>query len=600
MSICGRFGLIEPEKTLNAEGIKDETALQSAFAIVNQGIPLLRTDVIVASFFINLLLLAFPLVVLQVYDRILPNQALGTLLLLMLGVIVALVLDAVLKTARAYVAGWAGAHFEHQVGLKSLEYLLSANADKFEEDPAGKHLDRMAGVDMVRDFYSSQASLVIVDLPFIIVFIAVLAYISGTLALVPVFLLVIFGAVALKIGARLKIALAERSIWDDRRYSFVIEVLTGIHTVKSCAMEKLIERRYEKLMTQASDSGLRVAYLSGLAQNVGSSFAQITMVAVVGAGSLYVVNGAISMGALAACMLLSGRTVQPVLRALAVWARFQAIRIAEVGLDELQTYKDTQTRISPLNENLEEIKIRNLYYRYGPNSPYVLRGINLDVKPGEVVGIRGGNGSGKTSLLRLIMGSMAPTKGTVFYNNHNTRRTELRHFQDQIAYLPQKPVLLEGTVLENITMFRGEEYYDEALEIAERLGLDKVFQRYPDGFDTIIGASTHSSIPNGVGQRITIARALLGNPKFILFDEANSALDGPGDARIRGVMQYYKPKTGIIIITYRPSLLAIADRRYELKSGALLPFIPEKKPVEAVPTPPTPATPTPDKNGGEP
>lgn len=576
--------MVESTKATEADQVKEEGSFQAAIAILNQGMPLLRTDVIVASFFINLLLLAFPLVVLQVYDRILPNQALGTLLLLVLGVTVALVLDAVLKTARAYVAGWSGAHFEHHVGLKSLEYLLSANADKFEEDPAGKHLDRMAGVDMVRDFYSSQASLVIVDLPFIVVFIGVLGYIAGTLALIPVVLLVIFGAVAMQIGKRLKVALAERSLWDDRRYSFVIEVLTGIHTVKSNAMEKLIERRYEKLMTQASDSGLRVAYLSGLAQNVGGSFAQITMVAVVGVGSLYVVNEAISMGALAACMLLSGRTVQPILRALAVWSRFQAIRIAETGLDELQEYKDTQTKIVPLNENLEEIKIRNLYYRYGPNSPYVLRGINLDVKPGEVIGIRGGNGSGKTSLLRLIMGSMAPTKGAVFYNKHNTKRTELKHFQSQIAYLPQNPVLLEGTVLENITMFRGEEYYEEALEIAERLGLDKVFQRYPDGFDTVIGTSTYSSIPSGVGQRITIARALLGNPKFILFDEANSALDGPGDARIRGVMQYYKPKAGIILITYRPSLLSIADRRYELKSGALLPFVDDRKPA----TPPTP------------
>ena len=561
-----------------AEEIQEEGALQGAFAILNQGMPLLRADVIVASFFINILLLAFPLVVLQVYDRILPNQALGTLLMLVLGVSVALVLDAVLKTARSYVAGWAGAHFEHHVGIKSLEYLLSANADKFEQDPAGKHLDRMAGVDMVRDFYSSQASLVIVDLPFIIVFIGVLAYIAGTLALIPVFLLFIFGIVSLKLGVHLKAALAERSLWDDRRYSFIIEVLNGIHTVKSNAMEKLIERRYERLMTQASDSGLKVAYLSGLAQNIGGSFAQITMVAVVGIGSLYVVSGAISMGALAACMLLSGRTVQPILRALAVWTRFQAIRIAEVGLDELQQYKDTQTKIVPLNVNLDVINLKNVYYRYGPNSQYVLRGVNLKVEPGEIIGIRGGNGSGKTSLMRLIMGSMTPSKGAVFYNDHNTRRTETRHFQNQIAYLPQNPVLLEGTVLENITMFRGEEYYEEALEIAERLGLDKVFQRYPDGFDTMIGASTHSSIPSGVGQRITIARALVGNPKFILFDEANSALDGPGDARIRGVLQYYKPKAGIILITYRPSLLSIADRRFELRSGALLPYVPEVKP----------------------
>ena len=573
-----------PTENASINNAAAEGSWRAGLALINQGTPLLRKDVLVASFFINILLLAFPLVVLQVYDRILPNQAMGTLLLLVLGVAVALVLDAVLKTARAFIAGWAGAHFEHHVGLKSLEYLMSASADKFEVDPAGKHLDRLAGVDLVRDFYSSQASLVLVDLPFVIVFIAVLGYISGSLALVPVGLLVIFGFISLRIGVRLRRALAARTEWDDRRFSFIIEVLNGIHTVKSAAMEKLIERRYERLMQNVSDAGMQVAYLSGLAQNVGASFAQITMVAVVGIGSIYVVNGAISMGALAACMLLSGRTVQPMLRALGVWARFQAIRIAEVNLDELRQYKEEQTLIKPLAADLDTIRLRNVYFRYNEQSPFILRGINLEARPGEIIGIRGGNGSGKSTLMRMLMAAMTPTRGAVFYNDHNSKRTDLSHFRSQVGYLPQRPALLEGTVLENITMFRGEEYYDEALEIAERLGLDKVFARYPDGYDTVIGTSTHSSVPDGVAQRITIARALVGSPRFILFDEANSALDGPGDARIRGVLQYYKPRSAIVLVSYRPSLLSVADRRYELVQGALLPWS----------EPPTPETPAED------
>ncbi len=560
-----------------ALGEKDrESALQATLALFSQGIPLLRRDIIITSFLINLLLLAFPMVVLQVYDRILPNQALGTLFLLMLGVTVALVLDAILKTARAYVAGWAGAHFEHFVGLSSLDHLLYAKIEDIEAEAPGKHLDRLSGVDMVRDFYSSQASLVIVDLPFVVVFIVVLAYIAGTLALIPVLLLVIFSGVAIGMGRGLKEALEERTVWDDRRYSFIIEVLMGIHTIKANAMEKLIERRYERLMEQASNSGLRVTYLSGLAQNLGNSFAQITMAAVVGIGSIYVVNGLISMGALAACMLLAGRTVQPVLRALGVWTRFQSIRIAESHLDELQAYKDTRELKRLPDSPLDKIELQNVYYRYHDDKPFVLRGINLSIEPGEIVGIRGGNGSGKSSLLRLMMNNFPPTKGSVTYNGHHAKRIDTSHFRSQIAYLPQVPVLFEGTVMENITMFREEEFQEEALEIAERLGLDRVFARYPQGFDTIVGTTAFSAIPGGVGQRIAIARALVDKPRIILFDEANSALDGPGDARIRGVMQHYRMEAGIILITYRPSLLSIADRRYELSAGALLPYDPSQ------------------------
>lgn len=548
----------------------EETALDAIKSLVVQSLPLIRKDVMVASFAINLLLLAFPLVVLQVYDRILPNQAYGTLMLLVFGVCVALVLDTILKTARAYVAGWAGAHFEHQIGIKSIEYLLYADIDKIESEAPGTHLDRLAGVDLVRDFYSSQASLLVVDLPFVIVFLTVLGYISGSLALIPLALLILFSMFALWLGRRLKVALHERSDWDDRRFSFIIEALKGIHTIKSCAMEKLIERRYERMIEASSQSGLQVAYLSGLATNLGGSFSQITMASVVGIGSLYVVNGNISQGALAACMLLAGRTVQPVLRALSVWTRFQAIQVAEKNLDELLAFKSNIPLKKSLPEPLGKIELKNLYYRPNKDAKYILKGVNLEIEPGEVIGIKGGNGSGKTTLLRLMLNQMPPTRGSVLYNGNNANLFDTKTYRSQIAYLPQRPVLFEGTVLENITMFRGEDYWEEAQNIAEKLGLDKEFSRYPQGFDTKIGASAYSNIPGGVSQRIAIARALMDKPKYILFDEANTALDGPGDARIRGVLQYFKATAGIILITYRPSLLSIADKRYELIGGALL------------------------------
>lgn len=538
---------------------------------LRQALPLVRRDVMTSSLSINILLLAFPLAVLQVYDRIIPNASLDTLIVLIVGVVVALLLDIMLKWARGHIAGWTGAHFEHHLGLASLKLLLHGPIEKVERDSPGKHLDRLAGVDQVRDFYAGQASLILVDLPFVVIFLGVMFYIAGLLALVPVVLLGIFAAIAVNLGVKLRAALSERNVWDDRRYSFIIETLSGIHTIKSNAMEPLILRRYERLMESCSSSGMRVSYLSSLALNLGSTFSQITMASVVAVGSLFVVGGQLTMGGLAACMLLAGRSVQPVLRALGVWTRFQAIQVAEAKIEELASLKKTGRQVSEVDEPLESIELRDVRFAYEDGGANIIDGASLQVDIGETVGIRGGNGSGKSTLLALAMGRLQPNSGQVVFNGQPIGDIALGPYRRQIAYLPQRPVLFEGTVLENLTMFQVSERLEEALEMAARMGLDKVFARYPEGFETRIGNNTHSSLPGGVGQRIAIARALLNRPRFVLFDEANTGLDAAGDDQLRAVLEEIQPHTGIILVTYRPSLLSLASRRFDLFGGQLHP-----------------------------
>lgn len=538
-------------------------------ALWRQGLPLLRRDVLTASIGINILSLGLPVIVLQVYDRIIPNAAMETLVLLIGGFAIVLLLDLALKTARAHIAGWAGAHFEHQVAVNSVSTLLSADLDSIEAEAPGRHLDRLGGVDMVRDFYSSQASLALVDLPFVLIFLALLAWIAGPLVLVPAVLLVIFSLAALRLGARLRTAIKDRDVWDDRRYNFIIEALSGLHTIKSLAMEQLIERRYERLMQSCSTAGMRIAYLSGLAQSLGSSFSQITMVLVVSSGAFLVIGDTLSIGGLAACTLLAGRTVQPVLRSLGIWTRFQSIQVAEEKLAELDRYPAAVIRDSQGSDRLNSVELDNVSFSYESDGAEILRGISLKIKRGEIVGIRGGNGSGKTTLLRLMMGSIRPTKGKICLNGTPLDEASA-NLTNAIAYLPQTPVLFAGSVLDNITMFRPDEMLDDALRMAARLGLDRVFARYPRGFETEIGASASSILPGGVGQRIAIARALLNKPRLILFDEANNALDGRGDAMLVDILQRLRKSTAIVMVTYRPSLLKISDRRYDLEDGQLV------------------------------
>ncbi len=571
----------QPSTHENGGNSTGETAsLADTFSILNsevsqlwrQYIPLLRADVLIGSFMINILGLGLPVVTLQVYDRIIPNNALETLTYLVVGLIVVIMLDLILKISRSWLAGWAGAQYEHQAGLNAMNKLMRGNLEKIESVPAGVHLDRIGAIEPVRDFYASQASLSLIDLPFVVIFLAVMAYIAGWLVLVPIALLIFAIYVARTTGAGLRGALVERSTWDDRRYNFLIEALSGIHTIKSMAMERLILRRYERLMKSSVTSGYSVAFFSGFAQNIGSTISQVTMAAVAGIGSILVVNTSMSIGALAACTLLAGRVVQPVLKAMSLWTRFQTVTISEAKLAEMDLLEPCDGADATEAPIIRTLELENASFRYSDEDEDILHSIDLSLQAGEIIGISGGNGSGKTTLLHMLLGRLEPTGGSFKINGEDGSKISNELLRQQIAYLSQKPVLFQGSVLENLTMFDLEHNLDKALILAEKLGLDMVFARQPEGYDTPLGDTAGSAIPGGVAQRINMVRALVNEPNVILFDEANASLDSSSETQLRHLLQEYKGKATIVIVTYRPSLLALADRRFLLDSGTLSPM----------------------------
>ncbi|MBB4211105.1 peptidase domain-containing ABC transporter [Rhodothalassium salexigens] len=525
-----------------------------------------------ASIATNLLALALPLVVLQVYDRIIPNAALPTLTVLVVGLLFALLLDMLVKLARYYVAGWQGTQFEQRVATGVMNRLLRARLNAVEKIPAGEHLDRLGGIERLRDFYGSQAALALVDSPFVLVFIAILAVIAGWLALVPVVLLGLAIFLTAVLGRRLRAALAERDGCDDRRYNFLIEALSGIHTVKAMALERLIQRRYDRLMQASAGTGYDVAFYSGLTHSVGTILSQLTVASVAGIGSVLVIQGQLTIGGLAACTMLAGRTVQPVLRFMSLWPRYQSVRRAETKLEEIQSVP-VERRGQKVMDGMRSLDLEAVSFRYGDDLPWVIRDLSLSVAPGEVIGISGANGVGKSTLLHLMLGSLEPEAGSVLLNGEPPSTFRSDSLSRNFAYLPQKPVLFSGTVLENITMFQEQTYLEHALDLAHALGLDEVFARMPDGYDTRVGDTASSTLPAGVAQRITIARALVRRPQLILFDEANTGFDTASDDKLRRTLEDHRGDAALVLVSFRPSLLSIADRRFVLQDGRLLPRI---------------------------
>jgi len=532
-------------------------------------------DLLLASVFINVLALAMPLTLLQVYDRILPNSAEGTLVLLVVGIGVALILEGFLRMGRSYVSGWMGARFDHLAGTAAVERFLGVSIIEFDTLGAGAHLERYNALGQLREFYAGQAILALCDLPFAVVYLGAMAFLAGPLFLVPVAFIVLFSITAYVIGNRLRAALHDRMSADDRRFSFIIEVLGGIHTVKGLAMEEQMIRRYERLQETSAEAEHGVALRSSYAQSSGALFSQLVLFSVVGFGSTLVIDGTLTVGGLAACTMLAGRSMQPLLKAVGIWTRFQSIQLAR---DRLKQLFDMQIEKPPGLPDLPtvhgDMELENLTFTYGKNKdgevlPPQFEDINMTIKAGEIIGISGANASGKTTLLYLMMGVFAPTSGVVRIDGQDLQDFNPSSIRLQASYLPQEAILFNGTLMENLTMFRDEKI-DDATNMSKLLGLDSVVAHMPQGYDSPIGDGAGDKLPRGIKQRIAIARALVDKPRILLFDEANTAMDGAGDAMLRGLMEKLKGRVTLVLVSPRPSLLNLSDRIFDIEGRTLV------------------------------
>ena len=405
---------------------------------------------------INLLSLVLPLTLMQVYDRIIPNAAFSTLTILMLGVGAALLLEAILHYLRAITASWSAARFEHIEGCRAVERILSARLSTFEEQGVGEHLENFNALGRLKDFYAGQAMRALIDLPFVVIFVAAVAYLGGWLALVTTGILALFAITAAILGRQLRNALLERVTNDNRRQNFIVEVLGGIGTVKAMAMEAQMARRFERLQENCSKTNYKVAEVSAFANGTSTYFSFGMLFAVAATGSLLVIDGTLSVGGLAACTLLSGRAMQPLQRAMGAWTRFQDVRIARQRLARVLNLEADPTSgvAQPTLTGNEVLELNEVSFRYPGQEQMLLQDINLRLERGKIIAFREETtGGGNTTLLHLMMGMLEPTSGTVRLADHDMSDLSPATKSKAVTYLPPKGQVLKGTILENLTMF---------------------------------------------------------------------------------------------------------------------------------------------------
>lgn len=529
----------------------------------------LGTWTYIASSVINVLALALPLTILQVYDRVLPNSANETMTALILLLIGSVVVDGLLKYFRSSVINWSAASYTHSLSMRGLTSMLSNRPSSFSAETTSEHLERLNAIQGLGNHYSAQSRTVAVDVLFIPVFSLVIFLVGGFLLAAIVALFALFGYLAFKGSSSLNDVVAQRESSDSRKQDFTIEVLRAIQTVKAAAMEPQIMRRFESLQSAASVITRKMITLTGAAQTYNSIYASLSTVVIVSCGAVLVLNGRLTLGALACCMLLSSQLLQPLMRSLTSW---NEVKLSQHRRERVESiFKASTHEMNPARFPdrfaPKSIELRNVTIRYAGSTP-LFENLNLRVEPGQFIAITGADGCGRTTLLRSLIQDAPMTEGDILIDNEKFGCDAPNHLRRDIRYVGLNPVLFRGTILENITLF-GTTPAKIALSAAKFTGLDEEVVRMPLGYDTVLKSSAGRDVPAPTAQRITITRALAMRPSVLILDEANTLLDLSGEQHFIDALKRLRGKVTTIIASHRPSLLELADRRYAIENGSL-------------------------------
>lgn len=542
--------------------------------LVSALIPFWRSyaQVAVAALFINLLALTSPLFTMNVYDRILPNNAKATLWVLALGVSGAVIFDLVLKTARAALIDYAGRRADLKLSYLLFEKVLNASMSA-RPMQTGEYANRVTQYEFVREFFTSNTISVLIDTIFVFVFLIVIYLVAGWIVVIPAvaFLLaLVIGLIAQhRIGRRVAAAANESSM----KQSLLVETISTIETVKSLKAERNLLRKWHELSKKAALTSEEIKQLSASAANWTQFVSQLVSVVIILAGAYEFSEGRMSSGAIIAAVMLSGRAVAPMGQIAMTLARLRQAMLSLRILNSIMTMpEDLPSATGFVNRDIERggFTFQQADFVYPGSDQKVLNGLTFSVRPGERVGVIGRIGSGKTTIGRLLGALYPPSAGSLLIDGIDIRQYHPAVVRTAVAVASQSADLFSGSVKENLLMANPEASDADIIEVARRTGVDEFVSRHPRGYDMPVG-ERGSNLSGGQRQAVAIARLLLAKPKIIFLDEPSGAMDLASERRlISNLSTAFGPETTIIISTHRYSMLELVDRLIVLDGGRVI------------------------------
>ena len=529
-------------------------------------------EVVLASFFLQVFALLTPLFTQVVIDKVLVHKGFTTLHVMAVGMLALAVFDALLGGLRSYVFAHTTNRIDVGLGAQLFGHLLALPLAYFEARRVGDTAARVRELEHIRQFLTSNSVTVVLDVVFTVVFLVVMWIYSPTLTLVVMASLPFYALLSLLITPTIRARLHEKFNRGAENQAFLVEVVSGIQTVKALAVEPALQRRWDEQLAGYVQASFRATSLMTVAGQVAACIQKSTTIAIMWVGAYQVIDGALSIGELIAFNMLSGQVTGPLLRMVNLWQEFQQVGISIQRLGDVLNAKPEPT-YNPNRTTLPQIAgkivFEDVAFRYRIDGPPVLQHVSLTLQPGQIVGVVGRSGSGKSTIAKLMQRLYVPERGRVLVDGVDLAQMDPAWLRRQVGVVLQENFLFNRSVRDNIALTDPGLPMDRVMHAAKLAGAHEFILELPDGYDTVVGEHG-CALSGGQRQRIAIARALVANPRILIFDEATSALDYESEAIIqRNMAQICKGRT-VIIIAHRLSTVRPAHKIYVIDRGQLV------------------------------
>lgn len=545
----------------------------------------LYRDIVLGSVAINLFAIAMPLFVLNVYDRVVPNQATETLWVLAVGIFIVLCFDLALRLMRSSFVDLAASRADVKLSSSIMAKSLGL---RLEERPAstGSFTSTLQSFESVRAFIGSATILGIVDLPFVLMFAAIIALINPWLVL-PVLVGIVF-VLLYALAAQGKLHELSKTTWEvgAQRNSLLVESISQLENVKALRAESRIQRQWEKASAFLAKTGSQLKMVSTSVSNVAQWAQHSIAVCVIIVGVYQIIEGNLTQGGLIAAYMLSSRAMAPISQAAALLAQYHQ---SSTALESLNNVMDRKSERHEGKSYVEKpsfegnIRLEKVTLRYPEEERDALREVSIHIKAGEKVALLGRIGCGKSSLNKLIMGFYQPTAGAVLVDNVDIRQLDPLHLRRHIGYVPQDVSLFSGSLRENIVAGGGNDRVDDEalLRVLKLAGLEALVNGHPHGVDLQVG-ERGQALSGGQKQAVAIARALVQDPPILLLDEPTSSMDNASEEAFKANLTRISAGKTILVVTHRTSLLSLVDRIIVMDAGKVVADGPRDTVVEAL------------------
>jgi subfamily B ATP-binding cassette protein HlyB/CyaB len=528
--------------------------------------------VLVASFFLQLFALVSPLFFQVVIDKVLVHRSLGTLDVLVVGLVAISLFETILGILRTYVFAHTTNRIDVELGARLFRHLLALPVAYFQARRVGDTVARVRELENIRNFLTSSALTLVIDLFFTFVFLAIMFVYSSFLTFIVLGSFPFYIAISAMVTPLFRRRLDEKFERGAENQAFLVESVNGVETLKSMAVEPQMQRRWEEQLAGYVSASFRVLSLGNTASQLVQFVNKLVTAAVLYFGAKLVIDGSLSIGELVAFNIMAGRVSAPVLRLAQIWQDFHQARLSVARLGDIlnttpePTYNPGQTALPAVRG---EIAFEHATFRYRIDGPAVLHDISISVPPGQVVGIVGPSGSGKSTLAKLIQRLYVPESGRVLVDGIDLSVVDPSWLRRQIGVVLQENVLFNCSVRDNIALADRSMPIERIIAAAQMAGAHEFVLELPNGYDTILG-ERGSSLSGGQRQRIAIARALVMGPRILIFDEATSSLDYESERIIQQNMPLIARGRTVFIIAHRLSTVRGSDRIITIDRGRLV------------------------------